>query len=673
MAKKTNYNKKKGSNQPKSVQGTAKNTAAAGKAATAKKGTAAGNGTAGKAAAAGKSATGKRAPVKSKVTDTPLHWAYMLPVALVFSIVPLIACYIKHKTNLTDFDWFTPAGEAAEFFLYYKMVALIIIGVYLVAALIAKGVFFEEKLPWQKLMVPLAIYTVLVILSTVFSPYKEYSLNGSYEQFEPVWVLVTYSLLTYYCYANMNSEKRVKRVMMWMLVGVSVMCLLGLSQVLKHDFFRTNLGQQILAGPNYEYDVKIYPLIFNFELGRVYATLYNPNYVGSYVVLFVPPVIAMLTKAKKWSERIFYVAVEIGLLACLFGSQSRAGIVGVVVSLISLAILERKYLAKNWKVSLLALFLLIAAFIGVDTFNGHVLSARLKELTVKSPAEAYTLRGLYTNDDNFTVDYNGNQMVIRMQPVEETGGLGYGITDGEGNEIACTVDENGTAVVSDERFPGFTLYNVMLQEEPAVYGSAVTIDGQPWYFTNTYGDGTYYLFSNTGRFMKLSHPEGTPYLEEHYHALNMRGYIWSKTIPLLKKYLFLGSGADTFIIAFPNDDLVGMYNSGHVNEIITRPHCWYLQMAVNTGVLSLICYLVFYLMYLIQCIKLYWKAKEDTYLSKLGAAIACASLGYMCVGIINDSIVCVAPLFWSLLGVGLAINAKIAGDRKEQIAPDEKL
>ena len=192
MAKKTNYNKKKGSNQPQNVQGTAKKDTAAGNAATAKNGTASGNDTAAKnAATARKSGTGKRVPVKSKLTDTPLHWGYMLPIALVFTVVPLISCYIKHITNLTDFDWFTPAGEAAEFFLYYKMVALIVIGVYLVAALIAKGVFFEEKLPWQKMLVPLAIYTVLVILSTVFSPYKEYSLNGSYEQFEPVWVLVT--------------------------------------------------------------------------------------------------------------------------------------------------------------------------------------------------------------------------------------------------------------------------------------------------------------------------------------------------------------------------------------------------------------------------------------------------------------------------------------------------
>lgn len=655
MAKKANYNKKANNNKKtdnkkvdnkKKADNNRKNNAAA-----KQKG--------------GHAASGKRRPVNIPQAEKPLHWAYMLPVVMVLTVIPLITLYKKYKTNLADFDWFTPQAEGPEFFLYYKMCVLIALGVYILAVIIVRYVFYEEKPVWEKTLTPLAVYTVLVILSTVFSPYKEYSLNGSYEQFEPVWVLVTYSLITYYCYMSINSELRTKKAMKWLLIGVSIMCLIGLTQVLKIDFFRTDLGQDIITGPNY--DVNTYgKLIFNFELGRVYATLYNPNYMGSYVVLFVPILFALITCSKKWGGRILYMVITLALLACLFGSQSRAGIVGIVVSLIALAVFERKYLIKNWKATVAAVVLLIVAFAGVDALNGHVLSSRLKELVTPSVPEAYALRNIYTNDEDITVDYNGNELHVSWSYDEAAGAYQYTILDADGNNVPSDIGENGIITISDERYPGICVYTVSLVED--IIGFAIQIDGQPWYFTNLYQPlNGYCTYSTTGRFMKLSQPEGTPYLEEHYRAFNMRGYIWSKTIPLLKKYFFLGSGADTFIIAFPNDDLVGMYNSGHVNEIITRPHCWYLQMAVNTGVLSLISFLVFYLMYVVGSIRIYWKMEENNYLAKIGVAILCATIGYMVVAIINDSIVCVAPLYWALLGIGLAINAKLRRDRKVEV------
>ena len=49
----------------------------------------------------------------------------------------------------------------------------------------------------------------------------------------------------------------------------------------------------------------------------------------------------------------------------------------------------------------------------------------------------------------------------------------------------------------------------------------------------------------------------------HESFASSRGYIWSRTIPLLKETLFIGTGADTFVIAFPQDDYIGKINSGY--------------------------------------------------------------------------------------------------------------
>ena len=78
-----------------------------------------------------------------------------------------------------------------------------------------------------------------------------------------------------------------------------------------------------------------------------------------------------------------------------------------------------------------------------------------------------------------------------------------------------------------------------------------------------------------------NHEKSLKFLEEHYHFANMRGYIWARTLPLLKN-TFSRLRSRYFTIAFPNDDFVGLYNSGHDQEIISRPHCMYLQIAVQT-------------------------------------------------------------------------------------------
>jgi O-antigen ligase len=179
-------------------------------------------------------------------------------------------------------------------------------------------------------------------------------------------------------------------------------------------------------------------------------------------------------------------------------------------------------------------------------------------------------------------------------------------------------------------------------------------------------DTTYYCRSDAGTIMKLATiTESVSYLDKHYSLANMRGYIWDRTIPLLKKYFFLGSGPDTFIIAFPNSDLVGLYNSGHNNEIITKPHCMYLQVGVQTGVISLIALLIFFGWYLIDSLRLYWRCQYNQYLPLIGVGIFCAVIGYLILGLTNDSCIAISPIFYTLLGTGLGINHKIRTELAE--------
>ena len=87
--------------------------------------------------------------------------------------------------------------------------------------------------------------------------------------------------------------------------------------------------------------------------------------------------------------------------------------------------------------------------------------------------------------------------------------------------------------------------------------------------------------------------------------------------------------------------------------------CFYQGFSIQSGVLSLICFVVFYVWYLISSIRIYYKIAFDNTTVVLGFSIMLGTLGYMVMGLTNDSTVTVAPLYWLMIGIGVGINTKL--------------
>jgi hypothetical protein len=139
-----------------------------------------------------------------------------------------------------------------------------------------------------------------------------------------------------------------------------------------------------------------------------------------------------------------------------------------------------------------------------------------------------------------------------------------------------------------------------------------------------------------------------------------RGYIWSRALPLLKKTLILGTGADTFAIYFPQNDFVGKLKAyGTTSIFVDKPHNLYLQVGINTGIISLLAMISIFLIYMLSSIKLYINSNFDNTYKVAGGAIFAAVCGYLGAAFFNDSVVSVAPVFWILIGTGISINLKL--------------
>ncbi|MCH5268891.1 MAG: O-antigen ligase family protein [Lachnospiraceae bacterium] len=603
------------------------------------------------------------------VQEEKYSLVYLMPLIVVLVFIPVLIYQINVPTGLTKYDWFVGTSTAMDFFLRAKSIWLYISFGFTIFIMLFMILSEEIKPIWDAILIPLFVYGVLCLLSACFSIDRTYSFKGIYEQFESVWMLLGYVLLVYFAFYNFRSEAAVRRIMPWLVGGIAFLTVLGLCQAFGLDPVQYKPLQKIFVT-----DKRLLGhLKLKFGEGRVYMSLYNPNYVGFYTVMMIPVLMALLLHTKKMIARVIYGLLIAGLLICLFASQSRAGIVALVVAVIILIIGLRSVLLKKWYVTAGLVLLAGVGFVVVNQMNNNILIQRLQGM-FQSEKETYELESIVTGDD-VAITLNGNEFHVEVQGEgDETVFL---LHDQDGAEILSTKADSGETIVNDERFPfrlevinrsNFKGFGVTTTLNQNVDGVETPVEKQ-WVFTNQMisGDDTYYVKAGGASLFHMKKVEkGLPYLENHYSLANNRGYIWAKTWSVLKKYPLLGSGPDTFTIAFPNHDLVGLYNSGHDGELVTKPHCMYLQIAAQTGIPALIAYITFFVWYIISGIRLYWKQDFSELLPKIGVALMVSVIGYLIMGLTNDSCIAVSPIFFVLTGMGLGINYHLKKKKSSQ-------
>ncbi len=597
------------------------------------------------------------------------YTVYLLPLIMILAVIPLMIRQYRFNTGLTQNDWYQGLEDVSDLFLHVKMAWSCAMFITILCFMIYM-IFSEEIKPiWDRILIPIMVYGVLSFLSALFSINRHYSFSGIHEQFESVWMLMGYVLLVYYSFFILYQESAVKRLIPCLVAGITAMAIFGVLQGVKLDPLRTKFIQNLIFTDK----TLVGKMTFAFEKGRTFMSLYNPNYVGFYVVIMVPILVALIMHTKKMVLRIFYAILAVALVFVLFASQSRAGILVLAATFFVMLLCMRKVFFRNWKLTLGIVGVAVVSFVGVNIMNQNVLIDRMRSMFSSSP-QNYALEYIETGKD-VTFGYNGNEIHFTMEREEGADAATFHVVDGDGNEVASTL-QSGTNVyqILDERFPftyaeindenfrGFYVEHARIGTGNDAYGPT-----KQWRFSNQYeiSDSDYYIKGAGASFFRMKrYQAGDGFLEKNYLLANKRGYIWARTIPLLKKYPLLGSGPDTFVIAYPNDDLVGLYNSGHDVEVVTRPHCMYLQIATQTGIPSLIAFLIFFGWYFIRSFKLYWKQNYDSYMSKIGLAVMISIMGYLILGLTNDSCVVVSPVFFVLTGMGLGINRHLESLQK---------
>lgn len=133
----------------------------------------------------------------------------------------------------------------------------------------------------------------------------------------------------------------------------------------------------------------------------------------------------------------------------------------------------------------------------------------------------------------------------------------------------------------------------------------------------------------------------------------------------------MGSGANTYMFEVPQNDYISQNYVYGANSYDVKAHSWYLQQWVETGLLGTLALLVFLFWYLVQSARIYRRVNLHKSISWVGFGLFAAVLVYMFAGIANDSNVCTAPVFWGMLGLGLAVNRMLV--KKENLFAKEPI
>lgn len=579
---------------------------------------------------------------------------WLIPIVFIMGIVPLVVKQKDYMTNLQNFSWYPSIQYEIDVFNYYKKNILITVAVLMALLLLVDLLDGSIRLKKASriILAALAVYEALAALSCWFSDYRWFSIHGTLGHFETVYVLLAYGLLLLYTYYNVKKENDLRAVLFMWGILLLPMVLLGFSQAAGHDFYQTGLGSRLIltkAASEAGSMVK-----GEFGKGRVYLSLYNPNYVGSFGAMTIPVMVTLCLYAKSWKGRLLYGILSGGLLVCLMGALAKTGLAALAASLVCLVLFFRKQIICRKQIFLLAAAVggLICLCFVVTSGNKLVSNIRSAIKMLGRDTTVYNLESIETGVDGVKVSYKGNELNIRYE-VDSFGTMAFAFRDGQGQPVKMEVDEaNAAYKAADKRFEGITITPAVL-ENRAAFG--LNIDGKLRYFSNDTPYEGYYYYGPSGKFTRI---RTAPHwgFEGYEKLATYRGYTWSRTIPMLKDNILLGSGPDTFLMEFPQDDYVAKARYGFEDMLLSKPHNMFLQIGTQTGVLSLAAYLTLYGAYALWSLKLYWKNSMEAWLPAVGASVFTGITAYMIAGLTTDSTINVAPVFWCLLGLGMAAN-----------------
>lgn len=583
---------------------------------------------------------------------------------IVIAIIPLICKVSQIEVSGEEYNVIRSGSMINDVFSHSKSVLIITMGV-IIAFFMAFQILGEDGFTINfksKPVILSGVYILLALLSAVFSKYHHTSFFGVSERYEGFFVWLFYMIFMIVAMAFASDKKRLNFLLTGFLFSGLFLGVVGILQFFGYNIFATEFFSKLVMGNTYNG----VPLKIKFD--SVFGTLYNPNCAGMYYgmmfsVIGVSAVLMPLKNKLKWVLAVLAVI----LLVCAVGTNSVGGLLGILAGVAFAAIICVCYFvfaAKSKKaigftvgsiaVAVIALIVLFNSnAIIIQKFN-IIIDALKNGAALTESASFYEdvevegmLGKVITKDGEYAIDYARESTKLMhngivLEPVSEEP-MG---------------SARGTKYVYNESGMEWDLYLYESDINNLFVANLAGVDnsGNETLFLFGESEGKLSFLDKFGNAVDIDTPVESWGFKGIERLGSNRGYIWSRSIPLLKHNIILGAGPDCFVFEFPQNDVRSKLNYlGNPYVILDKPHNMFLQIGINTGFISLLVMLALFILYIAQTVKKVFKDRSQS-LNAVRIGTMAGVVAYLVAAMTTDSVVSVAPVFWVLLGMGFGAN-----------------
>lgn len=599
---------------------------------------------------------------KLRNTSKEKSFNFFFPIAFILSIVPLIVRMTVVKLDQNTINMWGTTTQT-DLFSQKKSLFLIIFSVLLIVISIIffKKIFSKKDKVLNYILFGCSVFIFFTLISSIFSKYKQVSFCGIFDRAEGFITIACYIILFIYSIYTFKTTDNYRYIVTPILILVFINAFLGIFQYIGQDLIQTSLGKLIVVPGEYQ-SANSQMNLLN-EKGTIYGTFFSYNYMGSFVAIVLP----ILFCYTIFEDDVMYKIMSfIGTLLSiwlLFGSSARSGIIGVLGAAILGIIIFWKPLIKRKKGILIGIIALFVLIIGANFASNGSIFKRIPSLA----SDAFSIFK-DTSDFDYTeytpikdIRYidNTTEVILPNETLKINYENGSPVFKNSKDEIVEYSLKDKVLSTNVQAFQNITFAFGKLNKNSVVSDSLLLrINNSPIFLFKLDDNKNFHLMDmSTKKFIDLEYPKTFGFKGKEKLG-SSRGYIWSRALPLVKDTLILGTGPDTFAFEFPQGDLIGKYYAYDTpNIVVDKAHNLYLQIAINYGVIALLGFISMMAIYIVDCIKLYAFKKDFEERSvMLGSITSLGIVGYLFAGMFNDSTVSVAPIFWIIFGVGVALN-----------------
>ena len=606
---------------------------------------------------------------KEKLSITTEFPKRKIVISLLMCIFMFFLPFISymHKEKITQFIskfYSSKTGYITDWFLYQKELCVILFAISLVIFFILEHLIVNKPyrnipLKQKNLRLPLiliGVYAFFLILSGIFSSHKEVVLMGMVKHYEGLLGVLAYLIIFIAALNYFNHTRALNYLSLTVIFLSGFAGILAVFEYFGYSIVGTSFMAHLMA-PASEYATA---KGLHSTSSNVHITFFNSNYFGSFCGLLFPITLCVSIGIK---NRIIKVIGILSSVLIAFGavvSNSSGGLYSVIICLIIIAIIYLVYFFRNLinkkvalisiSASVLVLILGTVMLVNIsDTF-----AARLKNVVSNGASQAdidafnashYVLKDLDSKGTHlYLYDINDNKLDIECV-TDAAGGRSIKYFD-TNNKQLISKNVDGIYTFDDERYKNCKLE---FKNNEKLYCDL----GYSAKLVFKFEDNTFKPFVHGSYTMdKINKYNGPSIFKNNLNFATGRGFIWGSTISTLKDCIFIGHGNGNFMEYFPQYDYVSILEVYKTPAIIVnKAHNWYLGIACDSGIISLIAIIALLFALLWRGFKLcVLKPKKDDY-THLRLGLFTSVIAFMLVGIVNDSYVCVSPIFWLIFGI----------------------